>query len=124
MSLLPASTARRATRRQCLLAAVAGAAALSACTYYVPTPAPGGPASFDRSWYAATGALRDQGLTITIEDRAGGRIVGAAGGGGTVTARLASQADGSVKVQFDSNEVRDAGLMDRVLRSYEARMGR
>jgi hypothetical protein len=103
------------------------AVALPACTYYVPPPTttvvPGAPASFDRSFAAASGAMRDQGLTITSEDRNSGMIVGKLDNG-TVTANVRQQADGSVRVQFDANGVRDSGLMDRVSRSYDRRMGR
>ena len=45
---------------------------VAGCTYYV---APGGPASFDRSWDAATGALRDQGLDIVSADRSTGAVL-------------------------------------------------
>ena len=107
---------------------IAGAAmTLPACTYYVPAPTttviPGAPASFDRSFSAASGAMRDQGLTITSEDRNSGTIVGKIEGG-TVTANVRQQADGSVRVQFDASGVRDTGLIDRVSRSYDRRMGR
>ena len=114
-----------ATRR-CLLLLAVGACtmALSACTYYVPTTVPGAPASFDRSFSAAAGAMRDHGLAVTVEDRSAGRIVGAASAGGTVSASVRSQADGSVRVQFDSQDLRDSTLLDRVVRGYEARMGR
>src|SRR5215831_17568846 len=109
------------------IAAIGWIAVLPACTYYVPPPTttvvPGAPASFDRSFSAASGAMRDQGLTISAEDRNAGRIVGKAGDG-TVTANVRQQADGSVRVQFDANGVRDAGLLDRVSRAYDARMGR
>jgi hypothetical protein len=100
--------------------------ALPGCTYYVPAPGtvvPGAPASFDRSFSAAAGALRDQGLTISVEDRSTGTVVGK-GSGGTVTASVRQQADGSVRVQFDSSGVSDSELMGRVSRSYDARMGR
>jgi len=100
--------------------------ALSGCTYYVPAPGtvvPGAPASFDRSFSAAAGAMRDQGLAISVEDRSSGTIVGKVESG-TVTASVRQQADGSVRVQFDASGVRDPGLMDRVSRSYEQRMGR
>jgi hypothetical protein len=109
-----------------MLAAAAGAAVLSACTYYTPPPGyyPGAPASFDRSFGAASGAMRDQGLAITVEDRSAGTIVGSVGGGGTVTANVRTQADGSVRVQFDSQRVTDRSLMDRISRGYDARMGR
>jgi len=117
--------ARIATRRRLLLlAAGACSVALSACTYYVPTTVPGAPASFDRSFSAASGAMRDNGLSVTVEDRSAGRVVGAASAGGNVSASVRSQADGSVRVQFDSQELRDPTLLDRVVRAYEARMGR
>jgi len=112
-------------RRRLLLAG--GAAALSGCTYYVPPPGypvPGQPANFDRSFAAASGAMRDQGLAISVEDRSAGQIVGTAGGGGTVTASVRTQADGSVRVQFDSRDVRDSTLIDRISRGYDYRMGR
>ena len=84
---------------------------------------PGAPASFDRSFAAASGAMRDQGLTVTSEDRNTGTIVGKLEGG-TVTASVRQQADGSVRVQFDASGMRDPGVIDRVSRSYDRRMGR
>jgi len=100
---------------------------LTACTYYA-VPAPVGyqtstPASFDRSFAAATDALRDQGLTITKQDRANGIVVGTAGSA-TVTANVKQQGDGSVRVQFDAKGANDPSLIDRVSRSYDGRMGR
>ena len=100
--------------RSMLLPLAAGVVlALAGCTYYVPPPTttvvPGAPASFDRSFGAAAGALRDQGLAISAEDRSTGTIVGK---------------DGSVRVQFDAAGVRDQGLIGRVSRSYDQRMGR
>jgi hypothetical protein len=98
------------------------ALALSGCTYYVPAPGtvvPGAPASFDRSFSAASGAMRDQGLSLSVEDRSSGKIES-----GTVSATVRQQAEGSVRVQFDASGVRDPGLIDRVSRGYDARMGR
>jgi hypothetical protein len=111
-----------------LVSAAAGIVlALPGCTYYVPPPSttvvPGAPASFDRSFSAAAGAMRDQGLSITTEDRNSGTVVGKIGSG-TVTANVRQQADGSVRVQFDSAGVSDGGLMGRISSSYERRMGR
>jgi hypothetical protein len=100
--------------------------ALSGCTYYVPAPGtvvPGAPASFDRSFSAAAGAMRDQGLAISVEDRSSGTIIGKAQTG-TVTASVRQQADGSVRVQFDASGLRDSDLINRVSRSYDQRMGR
>jgi hypothetical protein len=67
--------------------------------------------------------MRDEGLTVTVEDRATGNVVGS-GDGGTVTATLQQQADGSVRVQFGSRAMRDPDLITRVSRYYERRMGR
>jgi hypothetical protein len=98
---------------------------LSGCTYYVPPPGypVTTPASFDRSFDAAEGAMRDQGLAISVQDRGGGTIVGRLGEA-TVTASVRSQADGSVRVQFDATGARDPALIDRISRSYDSRMGR
>jgi hypothetical protein len=111
--------------RSALLAAVLVSAA--SCTYYV---APGAttvtaPASFDRSWSAAVGALQDQGVEISVEDRASGMIRGRRGGI-DVIANVRSQADGSVRVQFDSSgaTAQDPTLLQRVSSSYDRRMGR
>jgi hypothetical protein len=115
------------------LACCATVLAVSGCAYYVAPdgtvvpagfqPAATAPASFDRSFAAAAGAMRDEGLTVTVEDRATGNVVGS-GDGGTVTATLQQQADGSVRVQFGSRAVRDPDLITRVSRYYERRMGR
>ena len=115
---------------EALIAACASAALLTVlpgCTYYVApgTPVPGipSPSAFDRSFAAASAAMRDQGLEITTEDRASGTVVGRHRDG-TVTATLRQQADGSVRVQLSSSNTRDPGLIDRVSHSYDQRMGR
>jgi hypothetical protein len=96
---------------------------VSGC-YYPPIAYPTTtPASFDRSFSAAGNAMREQGLAIRSEDRASGTIVGAQGNA-TVTASVRQQADGSVRVQFDANGVRDPALIDRVSHSYDRYMGR
>jgi hypothetical protein len=105
-------------------AAVAAALVLSGCAYYVPTAYPAAaPASFERSFSAASGAMRDQGLSIRTEDPTTGTIVGISGGA-TVSASVRRQADGSVRVQFDADGPRDPALIDRISRSYDMRMGR
>jgi hypothetical protein len=109
-----------------LLAAACGAlVALSACTYYA---VPAGavvmtPASYDRSFAAAAGAMRDEGLTITVQDPANGTVVGNIDRS-IVTASVRQQADGSVQVRFDSSDGRDPTLLQRISRSYDRRMGR
>jgi hypothetical protein len=114
-----------------ILGAFGGAAALAGagCTYYVPattvpvTQTVTTPANFDRSFNAALGALQDQGVTISRSDAAAGVIEGMRGDG-HVTANLNRQADGSVRVQFNTSGGSDSTLADRITRSYQARMGR
>jgi hypothetical protein len=93
--------------------------------YDVPPPgytvAPA--ASFDRSWAATVGALRDQGVTVTEENREAGVVRGRRGSI-NVVGNVRTQADGSVRVQFDARDNSDAGLLERVSRSYDRRMGR
>ena len=116
----------RAHRTAASLALCGALLALGGCAYYVPAGYPvtsSAPASFDRSFGAASNAMRDQGLAIRTEDRGSGVIVGTQGGA-TVTANIRQQADGSVRVQFDANGPRDPALIDRVSRGYDAYMGR
>lgn len=104
------------------------AAVLAGCTVYQVGPAtyaPAPPTGFDRSWNAAAGALQDQGVQITAEDRAAGVIRGRRGGI-DVTANVRTQADGSVRVEFNTGGAtgQDPQLIDRISRSYDVRMGR
>jgi len=115
-----------AMRAVVALGLAAGAALLGGCVVYEPVPAGyGRPASFDRSWNAAVGAMREQGVTITQEDRAAG-IVRGTRGGINVTGTVRPQADGTVRVQFDTSGATgsDPTLIDRITRSYQAFMGR
>jgi hypothetical protein len=113
--------------RTIALGVLVAAALLAGCTYYV---APGvyttpGPASFDRSWAAAVGAFDDQGVQITTQDRGTGQIRGTRDGI-DVVANVRSQADGSVRVEFNTGgaTARDPTLIDRISRAYDRRMGR
>jgi hypothetical protein len=118
--------ARNVAQRASMLSAVLIAAlALTACVVYEPVPAYPAPASFDRSWSAAIGALQDQGVTINQQDRAAGVVRGTRGGIGVI-ANVRSQADGSVRVQFDTSgsTASDPGLIERISDSYHRRMGR
>ena len=112
------------------LSVAIAAAALAGCTYYVPesrsyVAGPPPVATFDRSWAAAVGAFGDQGVRITAEDRGTGTLRGSRDGI-EVTASVHSQADGSVRVEFNTRgaTARDPGLIERVSRSYDVRMGR
>ena len=101
---------------------------LVGCVVYEPVPSSSQPTlqqRFDRSWSAAAGALSDQGLTITSQDRGAG-VIQAERGGMTVTATLETLADGRVQVKFNSRGPNgaDPGLVQRVSDSYDRRMGR
>ncbi|MBP0588226.1 hypothetical protein J8I87_00495 [Paraburkholderia sp. LEh10] len=98
---------------------------MEGCPYYAPPPATviTTPASFNRSFAAAAGAMQDEGLAISVQDPGSGTIVGGIDGG-VVQASVRQQADGSVVVQFDSKNARDPALLDRISRSYDRRMGR
>jgi hypothetical protein len=94
------------------------------CVYYEPYPYAVASA-YDRSWNAAVGAMRDQGVQVTREDRPAGRIEGRRGAL-AVKADVATLADGRVRVEFNTSGdlQQDPGLSDRISRSYDARMGR
>lgn len=110
--------------RALLAAACAVLLALPACTYYaVPAGTVMTPASFDRSFSAAAGAMRDEGLAITVQDPARGVVVGNSNGD-AVTANVAQQTDGSVQVHFTASDARDPALLQRISQRYDRRMGR
>jgi|GEM_PF-459553 hypothetical protein len=97
---------------------------LTGCPYYVPAgTVVTTPASFDRSFSAAAGAMSDEGLAITVRDPASGTVVGNLNGM-TVTAGIQQQPNGSVVVRFNSADARDPTLLQRISRSYDRRMGR
>ena len=116
-------------KHKTLAVTAATLALLGGCAYYpaAPYPAPVsyGPSTFDRAYDAALGALSDQGLRITAQDRAGGNVVGTRGPL-TVTATVRPQADGTTRVEFKTSgeQPQDADISQRVLASYHARMGR
>ncbi|MGO4330582.1 hypothetical protein AB4Z48_12875 [Cupriavidus sp. 2TAF22] len=95
---------------------------VSGCTYY-GYPATTAPANYDRSFFAAADALREQGVAINVQDQASGTVAGLRDGT-SVSASVRQQPDGSVRVQFNASDARDPGLLDRVSRSYDRRMGR
>jgi len=109
------------------LCAFAIAIGLAGCVVYdyppygYTTTAPG-PSPYERAWNNAMGALSDQGVNVTQADRASGTIQGNRGNI-RVTARLISQADGAVRVEFNTGGAlsEDPGLPERISRSYDAR---
>ena len=107
-----------------IFVAILAGAALAGCVAYEPYPGYyAGGSNFDRAWSAALGGAQDAGVQVTSADPATGLIRGTAGGGDVVVT-VARQADGSVRVQFDARDNSDPGLLERVSRSYERRMGR
>ncbi len=118
--------ARHWTRRLAALPLLLALASLGGCAYYpYPPPPVYGASTFDRAYDAALGALTDQGLRIVTQDRASGNIVGTRGTL-AVTASVRPQADGTTRVEFNTKgeQPQDAGISQRVLASYNARMGR
>lgn len=90
---------------------------------YVGYPPAPGPTSFDRSFYAAADAMRDQGVTIQTQEPTTGNITGYFGNT-PVAAMIRQQSDGSVRVEFQVADSRDPGLANRITQSYQRRMGR
>jgi hypothetical protein len=106
--------------------ALCAALSLASCVYdpyYLQQPTT--QQRYDRSWSAAAGALTDQGLTITAQDRGSGIIRGERAGV-TVTAAVETLPDGRIAVKFNSQSPNgvDTALVQRVSDSYDRRMGR
>jgi hypothetical protein len=110
------------------LAFAVALATLGGCVAYTPVPVaapqPSPQQRFDRSWSAAAGAMADQGVTISAQDRGAGVIRGARAGV-PVTATVQTQADGNVQVSFETVGAaeKDPGLTQRLRESYLRRMG-
>ncbi|MBB2931624.1 hypothetical protein [Paraburkholderia silvatlantica] len=119
------STVYSVARRLALAGVWACLLPLAGCPYYAAPPGTVvmTPASYDRSFAAAAGAMRDEGLAITVQDPGTGMIAGTLDGG-TVTANVYQQSDGSVVVKFDTADARDPTLIHRVVSRYDRRMGR
>ena len=102
-----------------LLSCVLFLSLLAGCVVYEPVPVQG-PSRFERAWDAATGAMYDQGVQVSVQDRGAGVIRGARSNA-SVDASVRTLADGRVEVRFTSS---DSGLAHRLSESYERRMGR
>jgi hypothetical protein len=99
---------------------------VAGCTYYQVAPAPrSGGTVFDRSWNAALGAAGDVGVAVYSTDQTSGVIRGTAGAD-DVTIRVYTQADGSVRVEFNVKgpSGADTALANRLSNAYDRRMGR
>ena len=112
-----------------ILVIAAGLTMLGGCVYHAPAPGTYSTTSsvskFDRSWSAAIYAFSDQSVRITSQDRGAGVIQGTRNGI-NVTGSVQQQADGRVRVQFDTSgaTTQDPGLIERITQSYNRRMGR
>jgi hypothetical protein len=95
----------------------------AACVVYDPALYPS--SNYDRAWNAALGGAQDAGVTITQVEPERGFIRGTRNGL-DVTVSVARQADGTVRVQFNSkgDERNDPQLANRFSQAYERRMGR
>jgi hypothetical protein len=102
-------------------------AALAGCSSSPASPAPATARdsllSYDRTFDAALGAMADQKLVLSVQDRRNGRIVGTHEGE-TLTASLQSMRDGTLRVNFMPKDESPAAvaLQQRVIGSYNARM--
>jgi len=97
---------------------------LNGCVYHGPVPyyaSTSTVSKFDQSWSAAVGAFSDQGVNITSQDRGTGIIKGSYNDK-PVSGDLRRQADGSVRVQFDTSG--NSALINGITNSYNSRMGR
>lgn len=104
--------------------ALAAMLPLAGCVDYPPvTYAAMTPPSVDHSFFAAAGAMRDQGVTVGVLDRAAGTIIGHLDGA-TITAIVLQQPDGSVHVRFEATQEPDPTVLQRITESYDFRMGR
>jgi hypothetical protein len=94
-----------------------------------PPPPPGRPPQtvdkYDRAWSAVLGALADEQVMILQQDPAAGSVRGSLGDA-SVTANVARQADGGVRVEFgvSGNLAAHPNLKERIAGSYNRRMGR
>lgn len=97
-----------------------GCASPEPAPYYAPAPS-----TFDRAWSAALNAAQDEGVRITAEDKVNGTIAGSRGEQ-EITIFVRTQADGNVRLEFSVRGPKgaDPGLVGRISRAYDRRMGR
>ena len=118
-------TTTSGSRWSAALCASIAAALVAGCTYYQVAPPAPRSSVFDRSWSAALGAMDDTGVAITAADRDTGIIRGTTASD-TVTMRVFTQADGSVRVEITALRPGgvNAALAQRISDAYNRRMGR
>jgi hypothetical protein len=100
---------------------------LAACSSNPPGTMPGrvpdSMVGYNRTFDTALGAMADQKMTISEQDRRNGRIVGELDGQ-TITTTLQPMHDGTLRVNFvpQSDSADATALVQRVAASYNARM--
>jgi hypothetical protein len=110
-----------------MVVAIVAVLSLAGCVAYPPAPVAAPQLTpqehFDRTLEAAAGAISDEGMMVTSQDRGTGTIRGV-WAGFTVTAKVDRRTDGSIRVKFDTpgTSFREQKLVDRVTISYNRRM--
>jgi hypothetical protein len=108
--------------RRALLLGLCGAV-LAACGTSAPPTHFDSMAGYNRTFDAALGAMADQKMVFSVQDRRNGRIIGEVGGE-TLTATLQPMPDGALRVSFvpQNDSPAAMALQQRVADSYSARM--
>ncbi len=106
-----------------LMLALAALATLGGCASAQPGRVPDSHVHFNRTFDAAMGALVDQKMTITQQDRRHGSI-DAKAGSAVIAVTLRTLPDGAIRVAFEpqGDSSADPGLLQRVTDAYNARM--
>ena len=107
-----------------VLALALSISGLAACVGAPPGTVPNSQLDFDRTFAAARGALLDQKLSVTRQDRRHGTLEGMDGTRG-VSVSLRTMHDGTIRVSFaplGGDSAADAALLERVADSYNQRI--
>jgi len=98
-------------------------AGLAGCAGAPPGTVPDSHSTYDRTFDAAVGAMADQKMAFSLKDRRNGVIV-ADLKGDSIIATLQLQYYGTIQVLFkpQGESHADAGLLKRVVDSYNTRM--
>jgi hypothetical protein len=105
--------------------ALAGICGIGGCAASAPGRVADSQASFDRTYDMALGAMSDQRMIFSAQDRRQGRIVGSIDGI-TLSAAIQPIADGTTRVSFEAGgkTEADVAMLKRVADAYNARMSK